>query len=238
MGEPGIADVVFARAPRARRAVRHLFFGRTGYCPRALTAALRRADLVSALGRPARHPCYGRTGNCLRAPPSNLRRADLVFARHACYGKTGYLLRAPAAALRGADLVFTRARHATSLLWANRALPARAACRPETGGSGFGGSAPRAARHPCYGQTGYCLRALSAALGQADLVFARARLVTSLLWANRVQLARAASRLDAGGSCFCARHPCYGQTGYCLRAPRAALEQADLVFALRATSLL
>ena len=38
---------------------------------------------------------------------------------------------------------FLRARRATSLLWANRVLLARAACHLETGGSGFCARAPR-----------------------------------------------------------------------------------------------
>ena len=60
--------------------------------------------------RAAGHPFYGQTGYCLRAPPADLRRGDLAFAH---------------------------ARGATSLLWANRVLSARAACCLETGGSGF-----------------------------------------------------------------------------------------------------
>ena len=70
---------------------------------------------------------------CLRAraPPT---------AQHLCYGRTRYGPHAPPAALRRADLVFARAhaaRRATSVLWANRVLPACAACRLEMGGSVF-----------------------------------------------------------------------------------------------------
>ena len=164
--------------------------GRSGFCARR--------------ARAARHPGYGRTGYCPRAPPRLEMGARARAARHPGYGRTGYCPRAPPAALRWADPVFARARarRATSRLWANRVLPARAACRLEMGRSGF------------------C-----------------ARRATSRLWANRVLPARAACRLEMGRSGFCARraraarHPGYGRTGYCPRAPPAALRWADLVFA-------
>ena len=260
-------------------ATRHPGYGRTGYCPRAPPGALRWADPVFA--RAARHPGYGRTGYCPRAAPAALRWADLVFARaararaarHPGYGRTGYCPRAPPAALGWADPVFARARAHTSRLWANRVLPARAACRLEMGRSGFCARRARAARHPGYGRTGYCPRAPPAALRWADLVFARAaraarypgygrtgycprappaaldgqirflrapraRRATSRLLANRVFPARAACRLEMGRSGFAraararaARHPGFGRTWYCPRAPPAALRWADLVFA-------
>ena len=173
--------------------------GRSGFCARR--------------ARAARHPGYGRTGYCPRAPPATLRWADPVFARaraarHPGYGRTGYCPRAPPGALRWADpfLRAPRAHRAKSRLWANRVLPARAACRLEMGRSGFW-RAPRARR------------------------------ATSRLLANRVLPARAACRLEMGRSGFCARRACaarhhgYGPTGYCPRAPPAALRWVDPVFA-------
>ena len=189
--------------------------------------------------RAARHPWYGRSGYCPRAPPAALRPADLVFARARRTPSDILVMREPGiaradtlAALRWPDLVF--GARATSLLWANSVLPARAACRVERGGSGFRASALR----PGYGRTVYCPRAPRAALRRADLVLARACRVTFLLCENRVLLVRAASCLEMGGSCSCARaphaawrRPCYGRSGYCLRAPPSTLRRADLVFA-------
>ena len=143
----------FGFCARARRAARHPCSGRSGYCPRALPAALRRADLV--LGRARRAPrdilVMGEPGIALADAPAALRRGDPVFARarHPCYGRTGYCPNALLAALRRADLVFARARcaqavrRATSWLWANRVLPPRAACCLETGGPDSCACVPR-----------------------------------------------------------------------------------------------
>ena len=228
--------------------MQHDCYGRTGYCPPAPPAALIQADLVFALARARRATSlFRRTRYCPCAPSAALRRANLVFA-------------------------LARARRATSLLWANRVLPPRTAVRLETNVSGFCARTTclfwadlgiacvrrlplwdkqmwflRAAGHPFYGQTGYCLRAPPADLRRGDLAFAHARGATSLLWANRVLSARAACCLETGGSGFycprgrafrletgtscCgarvprgARHPCYGRTGYCPRGRAGRLE--------------
>ena len=181
---------------RRARAARHPGYGRTGYCPRAPPARLEmgRSGFCARRARAAQHPGYGRTGYCPRAPPAALRWADLVFcarraraARHPGYGRTGYCPRAPPAALRSAHLkaaggargqsgfcARARARRATSRLWANRVLPARAGSAALRWRIRFSRRA-RAARHPGYGRTGYCPRAPPAALRWADLVFASAR---------------------------------------------------------------
>ena len=200
-----------ARAPRVRRATSWLWLNRVLPARAACNLEMGGSGFC-ARARAARHPGYGRTGHCTRAPPAALRWADPVFARaraarHPGYGRTGYCPRAPPASLRWADPVFARARprarRATSWLWVNRVLPARAACNLEMGGSGF------------------CARACRA---------------TSLFIGDRVLPARAACNLEMGGPGFCARaraarHPGYGRTGYCPRAPPAALRWADPVFA-------
>ena len=140
----------FLRA-RARRATSRLRANQVLPARAACRLEMGRSGFCARRARAARHPGYGRTGYCPRAPPAALRWADLVFARAA---------RAP--------------RRATSRLWANRVLPARAACRLEMGRSGFCARRVRAARHPGYGPTGYCPRAPPAALRWADPVFARA----------------------------------------------------------------
>ena len=142
--------------------------GRSGFCARR--------------ARAARHPGYGRTGYCPRAAPAALRWADPVFARAAraprdipVMGEPG-IARARRLPPEDGQIRFLRtprARRATSRLWANRVLPARA-CRLEMGRSGFCARRARAARHPGYGRTGYCPRAPPAALRWADPVFARA----------------------------------------------------------------
>ena len=127
-----------------------------------------------------------------------------------------------------------RARAATSRLWANRVLPARAACRLEMGRSGFCARRARRATSRLWANR-VCPRAPPAALRWADPVFARAARHPG--YGNRVLPARAACRLEMGRSGFCARraraarHPGYGRTGYCPRAPPAALRWADPVFA-------
>ena len=186
--------------------------GRSGFCARR--------------ARAARHPGYGRTGYCPRAPPAALRWADPVFARASA------------------------ARRATSRLWANRVLPARAACRLEMGKNRFLRASQARAPRVIRLWANRVLPARAACrLEMGRSVFARARArATSRLWANRVLPARAACRLEMGRSGFCARraratrHPGYGRTGYCPRAPPAALRWADPVFARaaarRATSRL
>ena len=108
---------------------------------------------------------------------------------------------------------------------------------------------------------GYCPSAPLAASGRTDLVFACARRATPPLWVNRVLPACAACSLETGRSYFCpcrvlhdnpvmgepgiararrlpcaraARQPRYGRTGYCPRAPPAALGQARFGFCARA----
>ena len=150
------------------RAACNLEMGGSGFCARR--------------ARAARHPGYGRTGYCPRAPPATLRWADPVFARARAprdipvTGEPG-IARARPLAPCAEQIWFLRApraRRATSRLWANRVLPARAACNLEMGRSGFRARRARAARHPGYGRTGYCRRAPPAALRWADPVFARA----------------------------------------------------------------
>ena len=192
----------FAHA--ARRATSWLWANRVVRGSAVFARAARRAPRdIPVMGEPG----IGRIrGFCAHRAP----RA----ARHPGYGRTGYwadprFLRAPGAA-----------RRATSRLWANRVLGgsavfARAACRaprdiPVMGEPGIrrirsfcARRAPRAARHPGYGRTGYSadprlLRAPRAArhpgFGRtgywADPRFLRAppaaRRATSRLWANRV----------------------------------------------------
>ena len=246
------------------RAARRHETGGSGFCARARRArATRRAQSLLCVNwvspaRAAGRLETGGSGFCARTTsllwanlgiacvrrlrPWDKRIWFLRAAGHSCYRQTGYCLRAPPAGLRRGDLAFARARRATSLLWANQVLPARAACCLEKGGSGFYFHAPRdilvmgeagiacarrlppgdgqiwflrarAAPHPCYGRTGYCPRALTAALRRADLVFAlgrparAAQRTTSLLWANRGLPACAAGQPKTGGFGFCARAP-------------------------------
>ena len=226
MGEPGIAARAACRLEmgpvlRARaRAARH---PGNRVLPRAPPAALRWADPVfaRAAARAARHPGYGRTGYRPRAPPGALRWAGGFCAPGdiPVMGEPGLPARAPNR-LEMSRIRFLR-RRATSRLWANRVLPARArlAIRLEMGRSGFCARARAPRAHPGYGRTGYCPRAPPAALRWADPVL-RAR-------------ARAKTR-DI---------PVMGEPGYCPRARiPAALRWADPVFARararRATSRL
>ena len=148
----------------------------------------------------------GRSGFCARARCSRVTRpvTSLLWAnwvspvRAVCPLETGG---------SGFCACTPRAGHTPSdMLVMGKAGIARPRRRPPGDGQIWFLRA-RAARHPCYGQTGFCPRAPPATLRRADLVLARARRATFLLWANRVWLARAAGRPETGGSGFCARAP-------------------------------
>ena len=215
---------------RRARAARHPGYGRTGYCPRAPPAALRWADPVFARAAraPRDIPVMGEPGiaRARRLPPSDgqirfLRararapRDRVLPARAACcleiirflprraartyYGRTGVFSRAPPAAFRWADPVFARAARAPRDIPVTGYCPRAPPAALRWARCRFCARAARLKmrRHPVMGEPGIA-RAPPAALRWADLVFC-------------ARCARAA------------RHPGYGRTGYCPRAPPAAL---------------